>query len=270
MSVQNSPLKKTTHYETEYNPSLLFPIARKETRKSLELSDPLPFHGIDIWNGYELSWLDPKGKPQLATAEFQFAVDSEFILESKSFKLYLCSYHQTHFNSIEDVQKRMQDDLEKASKGSVRVTMHPKEHSVIHLPQQGFCIDDLPVTTNTYTFNPDFLSSDSATVVDEQLFTNMFMSNCPVTNQSDWASIFIQYKGPKIDREGLLKYIISFRRTNGFAEDSVERIFRDINDRCHPQELSVNGRFTRRGGLDINPFRTNGSESPENFRLLRQ
>lgn len=269
MSIHESPLKKTTSYVSTYTPSLLFPISRKEIRTPLNITYPLPFNGVDIWNGYEFSWLDKKGKPHVTTIEFRFPCDSEFIIESKSLKLYLNSFHQSEFDSSNDVVNLIKQDLELYTKAKVQVVMNPKEHSLIDSSLPGYCLDPLPITTNTYTINPNFLTTAPSTT-EETLYTHLFMSNCPVTNQPDWATVFIAYKGLKIDREGLLKYLVSFRLENGFAEDCAERIFMDVKGRCMPEALSVYARFTRRGGLDINPFRSNIAENPENLRLIRQ
>ena len=275
MANDEIPLGKDTNYPEQYDKSLLFPVVRQIKREELGLSSELPFHGSDYWNAYEMSWLNQKGKPQVAIGVFEFPHDSVNIIESKSFKLYLNSYNQTFFESWEQVKLRLTEDLTKAAEGEVQVQLlHPEEFRlecpVIEL--DGLLLDDLDVEIEQYDYQPELLQlAPSDDEVEEKLHSHLLKSNCLITNQPDWASVLIDYKGKAIDHESLLKYLISFRTHNEFHEQCVERIFSDIMRICQPQELTVYARYTRRGGLDINPFRTNveGKKS-QNIRLSRQ
>ncbi len=278
-SVISSPLGQNTPYVSSYDPGLLFPISRQGSRALLGITTDLPFYGCDIWTGYELSWLNSSGKPQVAVAEFIFHCDSNFIVESKSFKLYLNSLNQTTFNSYGDVAACLTTDLSLIAGAMVKVNLQPLQESLLLANRivEGVCLDELNVVVNTYHPDPTLLSVDAIATdnsdmqVVEKLYSHLLKSNCPVTGQPDWASIFIDYQGQKINHENLLRYIISFREHQDFHEHCVERIFVDILNRCKPDSLSVYARYTRRGGLDINPFRTTeeGAE-PSVGRLLRQ
>jgi 7-cyano-7-deazaguanine reductase len=271
---EQSPLGKTSSYIDEYDASLLFPIPRLEKRLELGIKDQLPFKGVDIWNAYELSWLNSKGKPVVALAEFFIPVESPNLVESKSFKLYLNSFNQTKFDSLQEVQNRLETDLTAAAGADVHVT-------VVYLHQAGssadigafdaVCIDELDVSIEHYSTQPDMLKANAEHIVSEKLVSHLLKSNCLVTGQPDWGSVIIDYTGPKIDPEALLKYLISFRQHNEFHEQCVERIFTDLMAHCQCETLTVYARYTRRGGLDINPFRTNvKGVQPENVRLVRQ
>ncbi|TQV66294.1 NADPH-dependent 7-cyano-7-deazaguanine reductase QueF [Exilibacterium tricleocarpae] len=270
----SSKLGKQTDYVTQYTPSLLFPITRQESRKLLGIEgDPLPFVGMDIWTAYEMSWLDKKGKPQVAIGEFRIPCQSPSIIESKSFKLYLNSLNQTRFDSVRDVISTLESDLSVAAGAPVIVQVTPLAQAL----QRGLGhytgenLDQLDVEVQDYQPNPELLRCDRPDYfVHESLNSDLLKTNCPVTGQPDWASIYIEYQGAAIDREGLLKYIISFRSQQDFHEHCVERIFMDISARCQPQKLTVYARYTRRGGVDINPYRSNESGEPEDFRLVRQ
>ncbi len=270
---ENSPLGKTSTYIDQYDASLLFPIARQEKRDELGIEKQLPFHGVDIWNAYELSWLNDKGKPVVALAEFFIPASSPNLVESKSFKLYLNSFNQTRFQSVQQVQKLLENDLSVAAGASVKVT-------VVMLQQAGnsadiqsidaICIDELDIEISDYQTKPELLSTEAGDV-HERLCSHLLKSNCLVTGQPDWGSVFIEYRGPKINRESLLKYLISFRQHNEFHEQCVERIFMDLKARCHCDELTVYARYVRRGGLDINPYRTDVADGfADNTRLVRQ
>ncbi|WP_040571930.1 NADPH-dependent 7-cyano-7-deazaguanine reductase QueF [Shewanella benthica] len=267
-------LGKATGYQAEYDASLLQGVPRKLNRDAIELNESLPFHGTDIWTGYELSWLNAKGKPVVAIAEFQLSFDSDNLIESKSFKLYLNSFNQTKFDDIEQVQATLTQDLSKCAVGDVSVKVfEPKQFAsqrIVELP--GTCIDDLDIEVDDYNFNPQYLenSTDEKAVVAETLNSNLLKSNCLITSQPDWGSVMIRYQGPKIDREKLLRYIISFRQHNEFHEQCIERIFVDLKRFCHCAKLTVYARYTRRGGLDINPYRSDFETPPENHRLARQ
>lgn len=273
--ISDSPLGQQTQYISTYAPELLFPILRQQARQSLSL-DPasLPFYGVDIWTGYELSWLDERGKPQVAVAEFQIPFDSPSIIESKSFKLYLNSLNQTHFANIEQVKNTLVNDLSLVVGALVSVKMEslPARYLLTAVTEmEGVCIDDLPVEVEHYHPAPELLTADAGQVTDEKLVSHLLKSNCPVTGQPDWASVQVSYSGAKIDRDALLRYIISFRQHQDFHEHCVERMFIDILARCQPHALSVYARYTRRGGLDINPYRsTNPHTLPPEVRLVRQ
>ncbi|MBK7645958.1 MAG: NADPH-dependent 7-cyano-7-deazaguanine reductase QueF [Betaproteobacteria bacterium] len=269
-----SPLGKATEYQSHYTPELLYPIPRQLKRSELGIADgALPFVGEDLWNAYELSWLNPKGKPVVAVGTFRFPVDSPNLIESKSFKLYLNSFNQTRFDSLEAVEVALVSDLSAAAGKLISVTLeplstHPK--AIIGIPS-GVLLDDLDIDCDCYQPAPQFLTADTGRVVEETLFSHLLKSNCLVTGQPDWAMVVIRYRGHVIDRAGLLRYIVSFRNHNEFHEQCVERIFVDIRKHCSPEALSVYARYTRRGGLDINPFRSTGEyATPDNTREIRQ
>lgn len=270
--LKTAPLGKKTEYVEEYCPELLYPVERKLARDLIGLQGTkLPFGGFDIWNGMELSWLGPKGKPEIGIAVFIFPCTSPCIVESKSFKLYLNSFNQSIFPSFEAVRETMEKDLSNAAGAPVQVSLIPAQKAEGQLAHElpGVCLDLLDISINDYEFNPNHLRGGGAHV-EETLHSNLLKSNCLATGQPDWGSLLIRYKGPKIDHEGLLKYIISFRRHSGFAEHCVERVFYDIQERCQPQSLTVYARYTRRGGLDINPFRSNFEKEADNLRQIRQ
>jgi 7-cyano-7-deazaguanine reductase len=273
-SLVNAPLGKKSAYINQYDSSLLFPIPRKIKRDEIGLKEKLPFHGFDIWNGFELSWLNAKGKPVVATAEFQIPCESPNLIESKSFKLYLNSFNNSRFESFEIVSKAMQVDLSKAAGAEVKVNILPLDKTDFQIGTlKGTNIDSLDIECDQYMPQIEYLSS-SKEIIEEVLTTDLLKSNCLVTGQPDWGSVQIQYHGPKINPEGLLRYIVSLRDHNEFHEQCVERIFTDILKQCRPERLSVYARYTRRGGLDINPFRSNyldgHSVQVENKRLARQ
>ena len=267
-------LGQATVYQAEYDASLLQGVPRKLNRDAIALSGDLPFHGTDIWTGYELSWLNAKGKPVVALLEVQLDINSANLIESKSFKLYLNSYNQTKFDSVEDVQDTLSRDLALCADGDVSVKVIEPRHfnleRIVDLP--GTCIDDLDIEVTEYEFNPDHLvgSTDPDKNVAETLNSNLLKSNCLITSQPDWGSVMIRYQGPKIDREKLLRYLISFRQHNEFHEQCVERIFVDLKKYCQCTKLTVYARYTRRGGLDINPYRSDFENPPESNRLARQ
>lgn len=272
--MSHNPLGRQTDYVATYSPQLLFPIARDTSRQLLGLeANSLPFHGVDIWTGYELSWLNPQGKPIVAMAEFFIPCDSEFIVESKSFKLYLNSLNQSVFANMEEVKIVLIRDLSRVINAPLEVQLYSvNARSVLQEinPLSGECLDDLPVTIDTYQPQPDYLSINDD-LAEETLHSHLLKTNCPVTGQPDWASIQIAYKGRRIVREGLLKYLVSFREHQDFHEHCVERIFMDIYTRCKPGSLTVFARYTRRGGLDINPVRTTESGTElRSLRLVRQ
>ncbi len=274
-TVHDSALGKSVAGSAHYDPGLLFPIPRASGREALGLGAALPFHGVDIWNAYELSWLDPRGKPQVAMAEFRVPASSPNLIESKSFKLYLNSLNAMRSADFESVQQLLRADLSKAAGGDVGVILrllNAKEVSTIEAPE-GHSIDELDIEIDQYgPPRAELLGADiNAKAVVETLVSDLLKSNCPVTGQPDWASVQIHYAGAPIDRAGLLRYLISYRNHDDFHEQCVERIFRDIQMRCAPEQLTVHARYTRRGGLDINPWRSNVNDlDAENRRLIRQ
>ena len=267
-----NPLGKNIAYVDTYDASLLFPIPRASNRDDLGILRPLPFHGYDIWNAYELSWLNTEGKPQLVVAEFYVPCASENIIESKSWKLYLNSFSQTVFNREQDVLNTIKRDLSEAAGANIDVRFLSLQAAQLRgLAQvEGHSLDSLSLKIETYTLDPNLLSLDGDGEVEEILTTDLFKSNCPMTHQPDWASIYVHYHGPKINHVDLLAYLISYRQHADYHEQCVERIFMDLMHHCRCQQLTVSARFTRRGGLDINPFRSNFAGHPENRRLVRQ
>jgi 7-cyano-7-deazaguanine reductase len=269
----NAPLGKKSSYENHYNPSLLFALARLPKREEIGLSEKLPFTGTDIWTAYELSWLNKKSKPLVAIADIFIPAASPNIIESKSFKLYLNSFNNTAFHSPHEVQETIAQDLSKALQDQATIHIHSLENYPGQLTLlDGLCLDDLDIACST--FEPDTTTLTTvATPVRESVYTNLLKSNCLVTGQPDWGSVQISYAGNQINHAGLLQYIVSLRDHNEFHEQCIERIFMDIKRLCKPSELTVYARYTRRGGLDINPFRTDCNSlwpTPLNRRLVRQ
>lgn len=267
---QNNPLGQISAYKDEYDPTLLFPIAREESWQKQGLDrHQVPFYGVDIWNGYEISWLTTKGKPQVCLAEFRIPAASEFLIESKSFKLYLNSYNQTNAVNAEEVRSRMAQDLSAAAGAPVEVIFHDVNTGFAQAPN-AHCIDDSDIEVERYELDASLLATTEGEF-DGWICSHLLKSNCPVTGQPDWGSIFIKYRGQKIDEAGLLSYIVSLRQHQDFHEQCVERTYRDIMLACQPLELTVYARYVRRGGLDINPFRSSQeAEKAVNFRLPRQ
>ena len=267
-------LGKKTGYEQHYNPALLQGVPRSLNRDALHLhADNLPFRGADLWTLYELSWLQPNGVPCIALGYVSLDAAGLNLIESKSFKLYLNSFNQTRFADWQAVEATLARDLSACAQGEVKVSLYRLDElegqPVAHL--HGTCIDDQDIEIDNYQFSADYLQ-DAATgkVVEETLVSHLLKSNCLITHQPDWGSVQIQYRGAKIDREKLLRYLVSFRHHNEFHEQCVERIFNDIQRFCQPEALSVYARYTRRGGLDINPWRSNTDFVPATGRLARQ
>lgn len=267
-------LGKTTQYVDHYAPELLYPIARSISREALGLAGDLPFQGVDRWNAWEVSWLNPQGKPAVAVGVIEFPASNPNLVESKSLKLYLNSLNGMRYASAVEVASLVRRDLETASGGPVSVTLAPVDESG-PVPMKGLggrCIDELDVTIEDYAVNPDLLrlAADSSGVIEETLHSHLLRSNCPVTGQPDWASIVVTYQGPRIDEASLLKYLVSFRNHDDYHEQCVERIYVDVKARCQTEALTVQAFYTRRGGLDINPFRSDWQDPPPHARLLRQ
>ncbi|WP_443081000.1 NADPH-dependent 7-cyano-7-deazaguanine reductase QueF [Uliginosibacterium sp. H1] len=257
--VAASPLGRAVSYRDQYAPELLFPIARIGKREEIGVGGgSLPFVGEDIWNAYELSWLNARGKPVVAIGEFRVPAASPRLVESKSLKLYLNSFNQERFGSREAVEQTIARDLSAAAGAEVGVriaTLDTRPERVIAYPE-GELLDTLDIDIDTYSPVAGLLSAEeNGEEASEVLFSHLLKSNCLVTGQPDWGTVIVAYCGPRIDREGLLRYIVSFRQHNEFHEQCVERIFMDITRQCAPKRLAVWARYTRRGGLDINPFR---------------
>jgi len=267
-------LGKKTDYRDTYDATLLQGVPRSLNRDPLGLSaDNLPFHGADIWTLYEISWLNANGLPQVAVGHVELDHASVNLVESKSFKLYLNSFNQTRFASWQDVQQTLLWDLSASAQGDVSVELYRLDEvegqPIAHF--HGTCIDAQDIVIDNYQFSTDYLQGAAGSkVVEETLVSHLLKSNCLITHQPDWGSVQIQYRGPQIEREKLLRYLVSFRHHNEFHEQCVERIFNDILRFCQPQALSVYARYTRRGGLDINPWRTNTDFVPATGRLVRQ
>ena len=272
-----SPLGKSSAYQSQYAPELLFPIARQQKRDELGLtagSGTLPFFGVDIWNAYELSWLNMRGKPQVAIATVTAPADSPNIIESKSFKLYLNSFNQTRLAGPEALLALLRDDLSNGFGAPVHVTLTSvDDFGAIRMGElEGTLLDRLDIEVDAYAPAPQLLKANHDNApVEETLVSHLLKSNCLVTGQPDWGTVQIRYVGPQIEQEGLLKYLIGFREHNEFHEQCVERIFMDVLRQCQPSKLAVYARYTRRGGLDINPWRANFSTGkPGNLRGARQ
>ena len=272
--LDSSRLGKPTDYSGGYDPALLDPIPRARGRAALGLDAELPFIGVDVWNAYELSWLDHRGKPRAAMAEFRVPADSPNLVESKSFKLYLNGYNQTRVPDTDTLRMMLAHDLSGAAGApvSVQLATLTSPQSAVIANLAGEVIDDLPIEIHTYgPPDPTLLYGNPDAVVEETLVSHLFKSNCPVTGQPDWASVQIAYHGPRLGRDGLLRYLTSYRQHADFHELCVERIYLDLLRQCELSRLSVYARYTRRGGLDINPFRcTPGGLLPDNTRTARQ
>ncbi|TAL87275.1 MAG: NADPH-dependent 7-cyano-7-deazaguanine reductase QueF [Rhodanobacter sp.] len=269
----HSPLGKDTVYPNRHDSGLLFSIARADKRAEIGIAEVLPFHGVDIWNAYELSWLDLRGKPVVAIAEFRVPAASPHIIESKSLKLYLNGFSQERIADAATLTDTLTHDLSAAAGAVVGVTLRGLDataHAISTL--QGQLLDQQDLEIDHYgPPDADLLQSDrSALAVEETVLSHLLRSNCPVTGQPDWGSVQIRYRGAPIAHAGLLRYLVSFRHHDEFHEQCVERIFVDLTQRCAPQQLSVLARYTRRGGLDINPFRSSLPATPENLRTTRQ
>jgi len=274
-ALQDLSLGKATEYKNNYDPTLLQGVPRSLNRQELNISaENLPFVGYDLWNLYELSWLNSKGKPMVATGVVKVPFDSDNLIESKSFKLYLNSFNQTKFTSPEEVEKRLINDLSVCANKAVSVEIN----SIMdQFPDKlgtltGICLDNLDIEIDNYQLTPTLLQDISGDqVVSETLYSHLLKSNCLITNQPDWGSVQISYTGKQLNKEKLLRYLISFREHNEFHEQCVERIYCDIMKFADIQSLSVDARYTRRGGLDINPIRsTEENSARNNSRLLRQ
>lgn len=266
-------LGQHTDYPDQYSPGLLTAIPRALAREALAIdSATLPFVGEDVWTAYELSWLNPQGRPEVATAEFRLSCDSPSIVESKSFKLYLNSLNQSVFESIEVLASTLQQDLSACAGSPFSVQLLPRGEwagqEFTSLP--GECLDDLDIVTDCYLPDAGLLQIQSSKVFDKSYYSHLFRSLCPVTAQPDWASVWVSYRGAEIAPDSLLKYLVSYRKHQGFHEQCVEKIFVELMQACAPEVLTVGARFTRRGGLDINPVRSTEAQAYCAPRLFRQ
>ena len=278
---EQSQLGQASKYADQYDASLLFPIPRAANRSAIGVGDVVPFLGADLWTAFELGWLNLRGKPQVALAHFTVPCETPHIIESKSFKLYLGSLNNSQFSDVAQVQACLRADLNEALwrgtpavQAGVGVTLLLPEmfdREPVH-ELDGLSLDRLDIECTRYTPAPDLLQAAlDEQPVSEVLTSNLLKSNCLVTGQPDWGSVQISYSGPQIEQGGLLQYLVSFRNHHEFHEQCVERIFMDIWTRCKPAKLAVYARYTRRGGLDINPFRTSYPQAlPRNVRTARQ
>ena len=276
-----SPLGKPSAYEDHHNPALLFPLPRAPKRAEVGIGASLPFMGADLWMAFEVSWLNTRGKPQVAIAHITVPAETPHIIESKSFKLYFNSLNNTHFADADAVRQTLRADLTEAAwrgapavGASVGVRLLAPElfdREPVH-ELDGLSLDRLDIECTRYTPAPDLLTAAfHEKPVTETLTSHLLKSNCLVTGQPDWGSVQISYSGPQIEQEGLLQYIVSFRNHNEFHEQCVERMFMDIWTRCQPTKLTVYARYTRRGGLDISPWRTSHPQvPPAHIRTARQ
>ena len=270
----HGPLGSQVDYPEHYSPEVLHPIPRNEGRARLGVQGELPFAGVDIWNAYEMSWLNERGKPLVACGEFHFPADSPNIVESKSFKLYLNSFNQGRWDSIDAVRDALHNDLSAVCGAPVAVFLHrptawPEVLGIDAM--RGDCLDELDIEINDYQPEAGLLGCLDSRETEQKYYSHLLRSRCPVTGQPDWASIHISCDGPKLDEAALLRYLVSFRQQNDFHEQCVEQIFFDIWRQCHPESLTVYARYLRRGGLDINPWRSSDlSAKPLNSREFRQ
>ncbi len=271
MEKKHLPLGKTVTYSTIYDPGLLCPVERESARQQIGVEEKLPFYGEDCWTAYELSWLNKKGKPVVAVGKIIFPCTAPHIIESKSLKLYCNSFNQNQFECIEIVQQTMTNDLSRVAGEQVKVHLISQENFEqlqIEKPE-GECIDGLDINIVHYQTDPDLLETDLE-IVDQSLCSHLLRTNCPVTGQPDWATVVIKYQGQQIVKESLLAYLISYRQHTGFHENCVESIFTDIMYHCKPYRLMVYACFTRRGGIDITPYRSTEHERVVPDRLARQ
>ena len=272
MAFDHGPLGTTSDYPGHYAPERLFPIPREDNRRRIALEDGRwPWFGEDLWQAWELSWLRPSGVPEVAWGEFRLPAASPALIESKSLKLYLNSFNQEVFSSHEQVQETIQRDLSSACGAHVKVMLFSVDRGMIAAgrPEGAVLIDDEPVADVGYVYCPEVLAADGDRVK-ESLCSHLLKSNCPVTGQPDWGSLQVDYTGPALNRAALLRYVVGFRQTQDFHEHCVETVFTDLMTACQPEQLTVSARYTRRGGLDINPWRSTEPGEAPRLRLVRQ
>ncbi|MEQ6887906.1 NADPH-dependent 7-cyano-7-deazaguanine reductase QueF [Halomonas sp. CS7] len=271
-TLEHAPLGRESAYPEHYDAGLLYPIPRAANRAPLGIEEgALPFVGEDEWHAFELSWLNARGKPLVAVARFRLPAESPYLIESKSWKLYLNGFNQTRFESRQAVIDTLLRDLAQAAGAPVSVELLDVDDAALAVKRlPGECLDDLDIEVTDYTPSAEHLAVGEE-IVEETLTSHLLKSNCPVTGQPDWGSVLIRYRGPKLDREGLLRYLIGYRQHQDFHEHCVEHIFTDLMARARPERLLVLARYVRRGGLDISPWRaTPGERPPEPLRLSRQ
>jgi len=266
-----NPLGKAVPHSPRYHPGHLYPLPRQEGRSEIGLVETLPFSGADIWNAYEISWLNNLGRPEIAVGQFVFPGDSPNLIESKSLKLYLNSLNLERFDSVAAVRTTIAKDLTDKAGRPVDVVLYQiDDYAIANIDKPpGNCLDNVEIEVAGFQIDPGTLST-LPKQAEETLYSNLLRTNCSVTGQPDWGTIVIRYSGLQLDPAGLLKYIVSYREHTGFHENCVERIFCDILDRCKPEQLFIQAQFTRRGGLDINPWRANYDVVPEFVRYVRQ
>lgn len=271
---EQSPLGKSSEYVSSYAPQLLFPISRETKWAELGLNGQhLPYQGVDIWTCYELSWLLPSGKPVVAIAEFSIPANSPNIIESKSFKLYLNSLNQSVFESTASLENTLIKDLSAVAGAPVQVQVRSLDTVTAEgiAPLAGQCVDDLEIQVSDYAHpKPELLRCNTGKHVSATLYSHLLKSNCPVTGQPDWGTLVVEYQGPELDPASLLAYVVSFRQHQDFHEQCVERVFLDLLKLLNPVHLCVYARYVRRGGLDINPYRSTSTHWPTSQRLVRQ
>ncbi|MGN1394075.1 MAG: NADPH-dependent 7-cyano-7-deazaguanine reductase QueF [Succinivibrionaceae bacterium] len=268
-------------YVSTYTPSLLQKVPRSLNRDTLDIKKM--FLGYDLWHLYEVSYLNPKGKPCVAIGEIIVPASSPYIFESKSLKLYLNSFNQSKFLDLSTVENIIAEDLSKLVEAEVNVKLFNLNNAASSffiendknedLLKEAFCLDDIDVEINEYNLNPNLLvnSNNNQPIISETVYSNLLKSNCLITSQPDWGTVVISYTGNAINHQNLLKYIISMRQHNEFHEHCVERIFTDICNYCHNiKYLEVRAFYTRRGGVDINPVRSTSNPQLKSYRLLRQ
>ncbi|TAN11342.1 MAG: NADPH-dependent 7-cyano-7-deazaguanine reductase QueF [Burkholderiaceae bacterium] len=280
-ALHGSALGKATTYADQYDPGLLYPIARQPQRAAMGLAEgAAPFFGADLWTAYELSWLNRRGKPQVAIARLMVPCESAYLIESKSFKLYLNSFSGSAFADPADVRERIARDVSAAlwhggpvrASAAVQLLLPDDFEREKVRPLAGLDLDRLDIECTHTAPAPELLTAAfDEQPVHEVLASRLLKSNCPVTGQPDWGSVQIDYTGPQIEQGGLLRYLVSFRHHSEFHEHCVEQIFMDVWRRCHPSQLTVYARYTRRGGLEINPWRTSHpGPAPQSVRTARQ
>lgn len=271
MTATGPPLGENSDYPRSYAPDVLYPVPRSEGRGD-KREGTLPFRGVDIWNAWELTWLGAGNKPNAATAEFMVPADTPNLIESKSLKLYLNSFAMTRFDDDSEVAAALENDLSQCAGGpvAVRVDLAANNAELPIAALSGLCLDSITVDCNTWDVDAGTLRADDSNIVDETLHTHLLRSLCPVTGQPDIGSLQLHYQGPRINAESMLRYVVSFREHCDFHEACIERIFVDIEEQCRTNKLSVYARYQRRGGIDINPFRSNFEDCPGNLRLWRQ
>lgn len=273
MPLSDTPLGRSSEYVDTYTPALLCPVPRWDAREDLELEmEKAPFNGVDVWTAYELSWLDQRGKPVVAMAEIRVPCHTRHLIESKSLKLYLNSFANSRIDDRRKLVQILEDDLSQCAGGPVEVHIQDLQEAEREpwLDIHGTNVDNIDLDVDSYDYDPQLLMTEQGPVRNETLFSHLLRSRCPVTGQPDWATVLIRYSGEPISHASFLRYVISLRNHQGFHEQIIERIWLDVMRQCKPAHLTVYGRFTRRGGIDINPFRSNFEDLPVARRTVRQ